>query len=122
MLLPTPLQLLMVMEYCEAGALVGPGTLTPERHLPEAMAQYYFRQMASGLAYLHENHVVRSRRARVHPTALLCTPRGGQEAGLMAWCWHGQDVPTTAQERTVPCSHHPTSCLPATSPLRFTVT
>lgn len=51
-------KLLMVMEYCEAGALVGPGTLTPERHLPEAMAQYYFRQMASGLAYLHENHVV----------------------------------------------------------------
>jgi serine/threonine protein kinase len=51
-----PMQLLMVMEYCEAGALVGPGTLTPERHLPEAMAQYYFRQMAAGLAYLHDNH------------------------------------------------------------------
>jgi serine/threonine protein kinase len=56
--MPAPLQVLMVMEYAEAGALVGPGALTPERHLPEAMAQFYFRQMAAGLAYLHENHVV----------------------------------------------------------------
>jgi hypothetical protein len=52
-------QVLMVMEYCEAGALVGPGALTPDRHLPEAMAQYYFRQMVAGLAFLHANHVVR---------------------------------------------------------------
>lgn len=99
MLLPSPLQLLMVMEYCEAGALVGPGTLTPERHLPEAMAQYYFRQMASGLAYLHENHVVRSRTAHVRRTP-HCALRGGQEAGLMAWCWRGQDRQLS---RSAPC-------------------
>lgn len=38
----------MVMEYAEAGALVGPGQLTPERRMPEAMAQFYFRQAAAG--------------------------------------------------------------------------
>jgi hypothetical protein len=32
-------RVLMVMEYCEAGSLVPPGTLSPERTLPEAMAQ-----------------------------------------------------------------------------------
>ena len=52
-------KVLLVLEYCEAGALVGPGALTPGRNLPEAMCQYYFRQMAAGLAYLHANHVVR---------------------------------------------------------------
>lgn len=51
-------KLMMVMEYCEAGALVRPGQLSPERRMPEAIAQYYFRQMASGLAYLHEKGVV----------------------------------------------------------------
>lgn len=48
----------MVMEFAEGGAIVGRNTLTPERPLPEALAQFYFRQMAAGLAYLHEHHVV----------------------------------------------------------------
>jgi serine/threonine protein kinase len=48
----------MVVEYCEGGALVGPGALTPEHRMPEAIAQYYFRQMVAGVAYLHENKVV----------------------------------------------------------------
>lgn len=48
----------MVMEYAEGGAIVGRNTLSPERPLPEALAQFYFRQMAAGLAYLHDNHVV----------------------------------------------------------------
>lgn len=51
-------KLLMVVEYCECGALVRPGQLTPDRRMPEAIAQFYFRQMAAGLAYLHENSVV----------------------------------------------------------------
>ena len=59
-----PAQVLMVMEYAEGGAIVGPDTLSPERVLPEAMAQFYFRQMAAGLAYLHEHHVVSWRRRR----------------------------------------------------------
>lgn len=57
-------KVLLVVEYCEAGALVVPGALTPDCNLPEAMAQYYFRQMAAGLAYLHANHVVRGRGGR----------------------------------------------------------
>ena len=52
-------KVLMVMEFAEAGALVAPNQLTPERRMPEPMAQYYFRQMAAGLAHLHANHVVR---------------------------------------------------------------
>ncbi|KAL4436590.1 hypothetical protein ABPG75_003729 [Micractinium tetrahymenae] len=51
-------KVLMVMEYAEGGAIVGLSTLSPERPLPEALAQFYFRQMAAGLAYLHEHHVV----------------------------------------------------------------
>jgi serine/threonine protein kinase len=55
---PASGKLLMVMEYCEAGALIRPGQLSPERRMPEAIAQYYFRQMVLGVAYLHENGVV----------------------------------------------------------------
>ena len=51
-------KILMVVEFCEAGALVSPGQLTPERRMPEAIAQFYFRQMVSGIAYLHENSVI----------------------------------------------------------------
>ena len=51
-------KLLMVVEFCEAGALVRPGQLTPERRMPESIAQFYFRQMVSGLAYLHANGVI----------------------------------------------------------------
>jgi calcium/calmodulin-dependent protein kinase kinase 2 len=51
-------KVLMVVEYCEGGALVRPGQLTPERRMPEPIAQFYFRQMAAGLAYLHGNNVV----------------------------------------------------------------
>lgn len=92
-------QLLMVMEYCEAGALVGPGTLTPERHLPEAMAQYYFRQIAAGLAYLHENHVVRS----------FCKQR---------WCATCScALPSALLGWTRLLSFLPTSCLPCPCPV-----
>jgi serine/threonine protein kinase len=55
---PASGKLLMVMEYCEAGALIRPGQLSPERRMPESIAQYYFRQMVLGVAYLHENGVV----------------------------------------------------------------
>lgn len=51
-------KLLMVVEYCECGALVSPGQLSPDRRMPEAIAQYYFRQMAAGMAYLHQHSVV----------------------------------------------------------------
>ena len=51
-------KLLMVVEYCEGGPLVKPGQLTPERRMPEAIALFYFRQMAAGLAHLHLNGVV----------------------------------------------------------------
>jgi len=51
-------KILMVVEFCEAGALVSPGQLTPERRMPEAIAHFYFRQMVSGIAYLHENNVI----------------------------------------------------------------
>ena len=51
-------KLLMVVDYCEGGALVRPGQLNPERPLPEAIAQFYFRQMAEGLATLHAAGVV----------------------------------------------------------------
>jgi serine/threonine protein kinase len=51
-------KILMVVEFCEAGALVSPGQLTPERRMPEAIAQFYFRQMVSGIAYLHERNVI----------------------------------------------------------------
>jgi serine/threonine protein kinase len=48
----------MVMEFVSAGALVSPGQLTPDRRMPEPVAQYFFAQMAAGLAYLHEQQVV----------------------------------------------------------------
>lgn len=48
----------MVMEYASGGALVAQDQLSPEHHMPEPMAQYYFTQIIRGLAYLHENKVV----------------------------------------------------------------
>ena len=72
-------QVLLVMEYAEAGALVQPGQVTPERHMPEPMAQYYFRQIAAGLAYLHENRVV-----SVLCLCVLLLPGGG---GGGTWGW-----------------------------------
>ena len=48
----------MVMEYAAGGALVGQDQLTPEHHMPEPMAQYYFKQIVAGLAHLHSNKVV----------------------------------------------------------------
>ncbi|KDD74002.1 protein kinase, partial [Helicosporidium sp. ATCC 50920] len=51
-------RLLLVMEYAAAGQLVARGTLSPERRMPEVIAQFYFRQMAAGMAHLHAHHVV----------------------------------------------------------------
>ncbi|KAL6777693.1 hypothetical protein ACKKBG_A15290 [Auxenochlorella protothecoides x Auxenochlorella symbiontica] len=51
-------KVLMVMEYAAAGQLLAKGQLSPERRMPEVIAQYYFRQMAAGMAFLHANHVV----------------------------------------------------------------
>ncbi|PSC68038.1 Replication factor C subunit 5 [Micractinium conductrix] len=71
-------KVLMVMEYAEGGAIVGPDTLSPERVLPEAMAQFYFRQMAAGLAYLHEHHVVHG---DVKPENVMLCGRGTVKIG-----------------------------------------
>ena len=51
-------KLLMVMEYCEAGPLVKAGQLSPDRRMPEVIAQYYFKHVVDGLLYLHKEGIV----------------------------------------------------------------
>ncbi|GAB4817522.1 hypothetical protein N2152v2_004568 [Parachlorella kessleri] len=51
-------KVLMVLEYASGGALVKQDQLTREHHMPEPMAQYYFKHIVAGLAHLHANRVV----------------------------------------------------------------
>ncbi|VDN30999.1 unnamed protein product [Gongylonema pulchrum] len=53
-------KLYMVMEYC-IGSLQQLLDGSREKKLPEFQAQYFFRQLADGLSYLH-----------AHGTSLLC--------------------------------------------------
>lgn len=50
---PVGLQVVMVQEYAEAGPLQ-----QGDAPMGESLAQYYFRQMVDGLAYLHGAAVV----------------------------------------------------------------
>lgn len=71
---PSCTQVLMVMDYASGGALVGQAQLSAEHHMPEPMAQYYFKQIVAGLAFLHENRVV-----------------GGERLG-QGWGWAGRNT------------------------------
>lgn len=51
-------KLLMVMEYCEGGNLIEEDQLSPDKRMPEVIAQHYFKQAAAGLSHLHSEGVV----------------------------------------------------------------
>jgi hypothetical protein len=85
-----------VMEYASGGALVGQDQLTREHHMPEPMAQYYFKHIVAGLAYLHKNHVVGGPGARVQAEGGGVVPCGVVWCGVVClsthayWGGHGR--------------------------------
>lgn len=55
---PSTNKMLIVMEYCEGGPVMTRAGLDRGRKIPEEVARPYFRDMLTGLAYLHSQRVI----------------------------------------------------------------
>ena len=55
---PNSNKMLIVMEYCEGGPVMTRAGLDRGRKIPEEVARPYFRDMLTGLSYLHSQRVI----------------------------------------------------------------